>query len=266
MKLAVCIKQVPSSNEVAVDPVTHTLVREKSGTMINPSDLNALEMALEIRENLTEGEDCGITAVTMGPASAQEELRGAVAMGADEGCLLTDRSFAGGDTIATARVLAEGIRKLKDVDLILAGAESSDGATGQVGPMLAEALGIPHVSSVQKIEKICGKEAIVQKKFHQSAVRIQVKLPAVMTVVYGCNEPRLATLRSRMAAKKKELMIYTNEQLEIPENETGLLGSATVVTDSFQPERTGNGNLLSGSPSEIAGMILDLVEKERGNV
>ena len=146
MKLAVCIKQVPSSSEVSVDPVTHNLIREKSGTMMNPSDLNALEMALGIKEE-NQGV-CETAAITMGPPGAQEELRTAMAMGIDRGCLLTDRCLAGGDTIATARALAKGLSRLGTYDLILAGAESSDGATGQVGPMLAEAMGLPHVSSV----------------------------------------------------------------------------------------------------------------------
>ena len=152
MKLAVCIKQVPASSEVSVDPVTHNLIREKSGTMMNPSDLNALEMALGIKEE-NQGV-CETAAITMGPPGAQEELRTAMAMGIDRGCLLTDRCLAGGDTIATARALAKGLSRLGTYDLILAGAESSDGATGQVGPMLAEAMGLPHVSSVQRIEKV----------------------------------------------------------------------------------------------------------------
>ena len=263
MKLAVCIKQVPSSSEVSVDPVTHNLIREKSGTMMNPSDLNALEMALGIKEE-NQGV-CETAAITMGPPGAQEELRTAMAMGIDRGCLLTDRCLAGGDTIATARALAKGLSRLGTYDLILAGAESSDGATGQVGPMLAEAMGLPHVSSVQRIEKVSEGEIQVLKKFHQSAVRLRVKLPAVVTVVYGCNDPRLPPLRSKMAAKKKEIVVYTNEELQIPKELAGLQGSPTMVTESFLPERVQTENFLTGNAREIAQKILELVEKERGN-
>lgn len=265
MRIAVCIKQVPASNEVAVDPETHTLIREKTGTTMNPSDFNALEMALEIKEKLGEEEPCEIIAITMGPSSAEEELRTAIAMGVDEGCLLTDRCFAGGDTIATARTLAKGIEALGGVDLVIAGAESSDGATGQVGPMLAEAMGIPQAILVQRIESVKKDEIEVVKKFRQASVRLKMRLPAVITTVYGSNEPRLTTLRSRMAAKKKELKIFTNGELKLDKNTVGLSGSPTVVTDSFQPEQTSTSHFLSGDGHEIAVQILELVEKERGN-
>lgn len=266
MRIAVCIKQVPASSEVAVDPVTHTLIREKSGTTMNPSDLNALEMALEIKEKLEGMEPCEIVAVTMGPSSAEEELRTAIAMGVDEGCLLTDRCLAGGDTIATSRTLARGIEILGSVDLILTGAESSDGATGQVGPMLAEALKFPHAIFVQRVEKVNKDEIEVVKKFRQSLVRLKIKLPAVITTVYGCNEPRLATLRSRMAAKKKELKVFTNVDLKLDEHTVGLSGSPTVVTDSFLPEYQPTSHFLKGDSQEVARQILELIEKERGNV
>lgn len=265
MKIAVCIKQVPSSSDVMVDPVTHTLKREKAGTTMNPSDLNVLEAALCVKENWECPVPCEITAITMGPPSAQEELRTAIAMGADEGCLLTDRALAGGDTIATARALAEGIRKIGPVDLILAGSESSDGATGQVGPMVAEALGLPHVTMVQKIERISEREVEVVKRFHHSEVRVSIKLPAVFTFVYGCNDPRLPTLRSKMAAKKKELSVLTNEELGIPRQEAGLEGSPTVVMDSFLPETQKVGSFLTGDAREIAEKMLELIEREREN-
>ncbi len=272
MRIIVCIKQVPSSSEVTVDPVTNNLIREKSGTMMNPSDLNALEAALQLREQIQKnqgqngGEEhtCKIAAITMGPPGAQDVLRTALAMGVDEAYLLTDRMFGGSDTIATAQVVAAGIEKCGDFDLIIAGAESSDGATGQVGPMVAEQLSIPHISSVQEME-IQEKGLILVKKFRQSKVKLKTSFPALVTVGYGANEPRLTTLRSNMAAKKKQITVFTNEELQLSAAQAGAAGSTTVVTDSFRPQVVDTCELISGNAREIASQILALIEKERGD-
>ncbi len=265
MRIVVCIKQVPSSGDVTVDPVTHNLVREKAGSMLNPSDYNAIEAALLLREQLSEsGSDCKVAAVTMGPPDAQEVLRTAMAMGADEACLLTDRQFAGGDTIATATVLAAGIEKYGAYDLIIAGAESSDGATGQVGPMVAERLSIPHIAMVQEMEAATDS-LIAVKKMNGTRIKLKASMPALVTVRYGANEPRLATLRSRMAAKKKPIVTYTNEELGLPRSAIGAEGSPTVVTESFRPEIVNTCEFMTGNPKEIARQMLALIEKERGN-
>ncbi len=268
MKIIVCIKQVPSSSEVTVDPVTNNLIREKAGTMMNPSDLNALEAALQLKEQILSDKsakgDCKITAITMGPPDAQEVLRTAMAMGVDEACLLTDRYFGGSDTIATSQVVAAGIRKYGEFDLIFAGAESSDGATGQVGPMVAERLSIPHISSVEEI-KLEDQELILIRKFRQIRIKLKASLPALVTVGYGSNEPRLTTLRSNMAAKKKEITVFTNEELQLPLDRIGAAGSPTVVTESFRPQIINTCEFLSGDAREIAGKILALIEKERGD-
>ena len=194
MKIAVLIKQVPVSNDVSVDQETHALVRSSSEGMINPADLNAIESAMLLKEQ-TEG---SVTVFTMGPVEAEKALRDAMALGCDESCLLTDRSFAGGDTIATAKVLAEGIRKYGIFDLILCGALSSDGATGQVGAMTAEYLGIPHVAEVQGIKYENGAECIeALKKFQDKQFRISTKLPALMSVGLRHSEVSVRRNQSR---------------------------------------------------------------------
>lgn len=267
MNIAVLIKQVPVSNDVSVDPDTHALIRSSSESMINPADLNAMEEAIVLKEK-TDGR---VVVFTMGPPSAEEALRTAMAIGCDEGCLMTDRCLAGGDTIATAKVLAEGIKKFGTFDLILSGALSSDGATGQVGAMVAEYLSIPHVTEIQGIlsgedqqnganEKI---EAV--KRYQNTKARIACKLPALMSVNFGCNEPRLPTLRSKRAAKAKPLTIYTNEELKLPADQVGLQGSPTMVVDSFAPEHKKQAQMLTGSTEEIVKQIKELIEKQKGS-
>lgn len=261
MNIAVLIKQVPVSNDVSVDPQTHALVRSSSEGMINPADLNAIESAMVLKEQ-TGG--C-VVVFTMGPLDAEKSLRDAMALGCDESCLITDRSFAGGDTIATAKVLAEGIKKYGTFDLILSGALSSDGATGQVGAMTAEYLGIPHVSEVQGIQYENGADSIeALKKYQDKQFRIGAKLPALMSVCFGCNEPRLATLRSKRAAKNKPMAVYTNAELMMDEKDIGLTGSPTIVTDSFAPENTRKAEMFTGTPEEMAQKMMELIETEKG--
>lgn len=262
MNIAVLIKQVPVSNDVKVDPVTHALVRASSEGMINPADLNAIEEALKLKEQ-TSGH---VVVFTMGPPNAEQSLRDAMALGCDESCLITDRCVAGGDTIATAKVLAAAIRKFGTFDLLLGGALSADGATGQVGAMVAEFLSIPHISEIQQItySEDKGREIEASKKFRGSKLRIRSQLPACLTVSFGCNELRLATLRSKRAAKSKPLTVYSNKELGLPENEVGLIGSPTTVVDSFEPQRTRKAQFLSGTPQELAQQLSDLIEDGKG--
>jgi electron transfer flavoprotein beta subunit len=260
MNIAVCVKQVPVSNNVSVDPITHSLVRDSAENMLNPADANALEEAIALRE-----EHGGrVVAFTMGPPSAEKSLRAAFAMGADDAVLITDRAFAGADTVATARVLAESVKRRGAFDLIMTGSESSDGATGQVGPMLAEYLALPHLTEVRHIELAETGRLRVLKKFKNGFLRAEVRLPALLTVSYGCNEPRLPTFLSQINANKKSVPAYTNKELDLPPGMTGLAGSPTEVIDTFSPERRKRAEFLSGTPEEIAGKILALIEKKRG--
>ena len=262
MNIAVLIKQVPVSNDVSVDPETHALVRASSEGMINPADLNAIEEAMQLKEQ-TDGK---VVVFTMGPPDAEKALRDAMALGCDESCLITDRAVAGGDTVATAKVLAKAIQLYGEFDLILGGALSADGATGQVAAMVAEELNLPHVVEIQSVkykEDQAGKVEVV-KKMHDTSFRIACATPAVLSVNFGCNEPRLATLRSKRAAKSKPLVTYTNAELGFAAEEIGIKGSPTVTVDSFQPETKRSAKMLTGTPAELAKQLYDLIEEEKG--
>ncbi|MDR1874600.1 MAG: electron transfer flavoprotein subunit beta/FixA family protein [Synergistaceae bacterium] len=257
MNIAVCIKQVPVSNNVSVDPVTHSLVRDSAENTLNPADANALEEAISLKERYGGK----VVAFTMGPPAADKALRTAAAMGADELVLITDRVFAGSDTLATARVLAASVGRYGAFDLILAGSESSDGATGQVGPMIAEFMALPHLTELKSVEAVEAGCLRGVKKFKNGGAQVRVRLPAVLTLSYGCNEPRLPTFASQIAAKKKNVTVHTNEDLALPGDAVGLSGSPTEVIDSFEPEKKKNAAFLSGSPAEIAEKILSLIEE-----
>lgn len=261
MDIAICIKHVPVSNDVSVDPVTHSLIRENTEGMINPADLNAIEEALVLRDK-TGGR---AVVFTMGPPDAEKSLRDAMAMGCDEAVLVCDRAFAGADTVATARTLASAIERFASFDLILAGAASSDGATGQVGPMIAEYLGLPHIADARSIEA-CDNGAGVEaeKKMAGFVVRLSAELPALVCVACGCNTPRLATLRAKMAAKKKPLSVCGNGELNLPLDVVGRDGSPTDVVDSFERPLARRAEFLSGGACEIAGQIMALIEQEMG--
>jgi electron transfer flavoprotein beta subunit len=260
MDIAVCVKQVPVSNDVSVDPVTHSLVRESADSMLNPADANALEEAVALKEQYGGR----VVVFTMGPPSAEKVLRTAFAAGADDGVLVTDRAFAGADTVATAKVLAESIKRHGAFDLVVAGSESSDGATGQVGPMLAEYLARPHLTEIRKIEAAENGRLHVLKKFKNELLRAAVTLPAVLTVSYGCNTPRLPTFLSQISANKKSVSACTNKELGLPPGGTGLAGSPTEVIDTFEAERKKNAERLSGTAEEIAEKIMNLLNEKKG--
>ena len=268
MNIAVLIKQVPVSNDVSVDPETHALVRASSEGMINPADLNAIEEAMQLKEQ-TDGK---VVVFTMGPPDAEKALRDAMALGCDESCLITDRAVAGGDTVATAKVLAKAIQLYGEFDLILGGALSADGATGQVAAMVAEELNLPHVVEIQSVkykEDQAGKVEVV-KKMHDTSFRIACATPAVLSVNFGCNEPRLATPRSELTKDEKraqhacDITYTTNAELGFAAEEIGIKGSPTVTVDSFQPETKRSAKMLTGTPAELAKQLYDLIEEEKG--
>ena len=189
-----------------------------------------------------------------------------MALGCDESCLITDRVFGGADTIATAKVLAEGIKKYGTFDLIMGGALSADGATGQVGAMVAEYLDIPHVTEIQAVsyDESEPDKVTILKKFQGLDLTIKAALPTLVSVNFGANEPRLATLRTKRAAKSKPLATYTNAEMGMDPEEIGLLGSPTIVTDSFEPESDRKAEFLTGTPKELAEKLKELIETEKG--
>jgi electron transfer flavoprotein beta subunit len=204
MRIVVCIKQVPDSAEVRINPETNTLIRDGVPTIVNPYDTHALEAGLQIREK-TGGK---VTVLTMGPPQAETALREALAMGADEAVLLTDRAFAGSDTWATAYTLSKAIGEI-GADVVLCGKQAIDGDTAQVGPELAEFMDIPHISYIRKIVEISAERIVVQRLMDDGFDVVESSLPVLLTVVKELNVPRMPSLKGKMTAKKAEIRKMT---------------------------------------------------------
>ncbi|MCK4654858.1 MAG: electron transfer flavoprotein subunit beta/FixA family protein [Candidatus Cloacimonetes bacterium] len=232
MNLIVCIKQVPNTTEIKIDPDKNTLIREGVESIINPFDLYAIEEAIRIKEKYGGK----ITALSMGPPQVEKALREAVSIGVDEIILITDRKFAGADTWATSLTLAEAIKKIGEYDLILFGQQAIDGDTAQVGPGVATHLGIPQTAFVKKIESLKNNRIVVQRLMEDGYDRIDMPIPAALTVVKEINVPRLPSLRGKRNAKITELKVWTADDLGLDENIIGLNGSPTQVIKIFSPE------------------------------
>ncbi len=259
MNIVVCIKQVPDTTEVKINPETNTLIREGVESIINPFDTYAIEEGIRIKEKLN-GE---VTALSMGPPQAEESLRQAVALGADKGVLLTDRNFAGSDTWATAYTLARGIKKLKDVDLVICGKQAIDGDTAQVGPGIAEFMGIPCITYVRKIEEIDENKMRVHRMMEGGYHIIDVPLPALITVVKEINEPRMPSLRGKMNARKAEIEKWTAADIACEVNNIGQMGSPTWVDKIFAPPRREKGVIFKGEPAESAGKLIEALKEKK---
>lgn len=251
MHIVVCIKQVPDPGQARLDRETGLVVRDGVDKITNPYDVYALEEALRLKE--THGGE--VTALSMGPMAAQEILKDAIAMGVDAGILLSDRRFAGADTLATSYTLALAVNKLQGVDLIICGKQAADGDTAQVGPGLAANLDIPHVTQVRRIRELSNGEIVVERLTEVGYEVVAVKLPAVITVVKEINEPRIPGLRGMMRAKKAEIPIWDAEALEADPTRLGLKGSPTRVWRTFEPTRYGHGEMITGTPEEQAAIL-----------
>lgn len=254
MNFVVCIKQVPGTTEVQVDPKTNALIREGVKSIVNPFDENAVEAALQLRE----AHGGKVTVISMGPPQAEEALRHALAMGADEAILLTDPAFRGSDTLATSYTLAAAIRKLGDVDLVLCGKQAIDGDTGQVGPGLAERLGLPQVTFAIGLEIAdsppAGREGgklRARRLLDDFFEVVEVRLPAVVTVVKQINEPRYPSMRNVLKAKRAQIAKWTLADLGADPAQTGFDGSPTTVIRVWPPERRGGGRRLEGSVEDV---------------
>lgn len=255
LRTVVCIKPVPSPDQysrVEIDPRTKTLVREGIPMVINPLDKNALEAALLLRER-HGGE---VLVVSMAPPAAEDNLREALAMGADEAYLLSDRAFAGSDTLATSMVLAAAVKKLGSVDLVLTGNESADGGTAQVSAQLGEWLGWPHLMHARGLEE--AGEGLLRVDTDRDSCRVSylVGLPAVVSVVRTINRPRFTSLMGVIAAGKKPLTRWGCGDLPVDPEFLGLEGSPTQAGDIYQPDLARRSELLEGSAGEIAVAII----------
>jgi electron transfer flavoprotein alpha/beta subunit len=266
LQIFVCIKQVPGVPEVKIDPKTNTLIREGLPSIINPLDKNAIELALSIKEQY----GAEIIALSMGPPQAEEVLREALAMGVDKASLLTDRLFAGADTLATSYTLSLAIKKIlqdsknKDKYLVICGTHAIDGDTAQVGPELAEELGIPQITYVQKFE-LKKDKIIVQRAFRkEEVVVIESKVPSLISVLKEINKPRYPTMSGIMNAyDNKKITHFDAKALNADENKIGLKGSMTEVWKIFIPERKGEQIILEGTTEEIAQKLLTSLKDDK---
>lgn len=251
MHVVVCIKQVPDTTEVKIDPHTNTLIREGVSSIINPFDMYALEEAIRLKEKF----GAKTTVITMGPPQAEGALREALSLGIDEAVHLSDRAFAGSDTWATSLVLASAIRKLKDVDLIICGKQASDGDTAQVGPGIATHLDLPQATYVRKIESISlnsqPRTMVAERLVEEGYEILELTLPALITVVKEINEPRLPSLRGKMRARRQEIPVWTHDDLGLEEERLGLKGSPTQVVKIFTPPQKSGGKIFRGEPQEV---------------
>jgi len=258
MKIIVCIKQVPDTTEVKLNPETGTLIREGVSSIINPDDKAGLEAALRLKDA------CGasVTALSMGPLQADVALREALAMGADDAVLISDRAFGGADTWATSSTIASAIRKIGGYDLIITGRQAIDGDTAQVGPQIAEHLGLPNVSYAEALE-IEGDTVIVKRQFEDRYHMIQVKMPCLITALAELNEPRYMTPGGIADAyRNKEITMLTRADLDVEDQNIGLKGSPTRVFQSFTKAVKGKGTVVNLEGSEAAAWLVERMKEK----
>lgn len=254
MKIIVCIKQVPDTTEVEIDPQTNTLIRTGIPVIINPDDKSGIEAALTLRDQV---EGSTVTAVSMGPPQAEMALREALSMGCDEAVLISGRQFGGSDTLATSTIISAALKKI-GYDLIITGRQAIDGDTAQVGPQIAEHLGIPQVSYVEDVtpEK---DSLIVMRQYEDRSHKIRVKLPCLLTAIQDLAEPRYMTVGGIMDAAEKEVQVLDYEALSdlLDPAAIGLKGSPTTVARSYTKEAKAQGTVLKGlTPDEAVEAIM----------
>ncbi len=256
MKIIVTAKQVPDTNEVKIDPVKGTLIRDGVPSILNPDDRNALEGALALKDQYPGST---VTVVSMGPGQALVMLKECIAMGADDAVLLSSRAFGGADTCATSTTIAAGIKKIGDYDIIFAGRQAIDGDTAQVGPQMAMRLELPVVSYVQKVVEVNEAEryCIVERQMEDGHDVVKVPLPCVLTCVKELNEPRYMTVsRILYACEEADIKIWNENDVELDPSECGLNASPTKVDKSFTPAPKGKGEMLSGTIAEMSAKLV----------
>jgi len=259
MNIIVCIKQVPDTTDVKIDPETNTLVRQGVASCLNAFDAYAIEEAVRIKEKLGGK----VTAITMGPPQAEQVLRGAVAVGADEGILLSDREFAGADTLATSYTLSRAIRKIGAYDLILCGKQAVDGDTAQVGPGIAAQLDIPQIIFVKSIRELTPQKIVAERMTEDGFDVVEAPLPCLVSVVKGINEPRMPSLRGVMTSKKAQIPVWTVKDVDADPARIGLKGSPTYVHKIFTPPPRTGGRRFEGETGQVVGDFVKAVTDDR---
>jgi electron transfer flavoprotein beta subunit len=260
MDILVCIKQVPDPNyfsQIILDPITRAIQREGIPVIMNPVDRNAVETALQIQEKFSGK----VTVISMGPPQAREALEEALAMGADEAILLCDRPFAGSDAFATAHTLAAAIKEYCTFNLILCGNETIDSGTKIVGPQLAEFLDIPYASNARTMrfseEGVC----VVERPLENGYMKVEIKLPALVTMNKAINEPRIPNVMGIMQVASKKFHMYGCNDVGLPSDNTGLTFSPTRVADIYEFRQERRLKILQGKPEQVAkDAVAGLVE------
>ncbi|MCK4948271.1 MAG: electron transfer flavoprotein subunit beta/FixA family protein [Candidatus Aureabacteria bacterium] len=255
MDIVICIKQVPDTTDIRIDPETNTLVREGVASIINPFDMYAIEEGVRIKEKYGGK----VTVISMGPPQVEAALREAISLGVDEAVLLSDRAFAGSDTLATSFALSEGLKKI-GYDIIICGKQAIDGDTAQVGPGIATHLDIPQITYVKKIEKIENGKIVSERMVEEGYEVVESTLPVLLTVVKEINEPRLPSLKGKMKAKKSEIKIITTEDLKIDTGKVGLDGSPTWVMKIFTPPKKEGGKIFKGTADEVVAELMNEIQ------
>ena len=263
MLVIACIKQVPDTTQVKIDPVTNTLVREGIPFIMNPYDTNALEEALRLKDRF----GFRVVALSMGPPNAEATLRKALALGADDVLLLSDRVFGGADTLATSNAITAAIRRLgkdEEIAFVLCGKQTIDGDTAQVGPGIATRLGIPQLTLVDRIEDVDlkTKRVRVRRKLEGRHEIVEAPMPALLTVVREINRPRYPTVPMRLAALDRTVTVWNNKVLQMNEQTIGLKGSPTWVTKIFSPQRD-KGEIIGDGANDPTGTANLLIDKLR---
>lgn len=258
MHIIVCIKQVPDTADVKINPETNTLIREGVASIINPFDMYAIEEAIRLKERLG-----GKTSVlTMGPPQAEAALREALALGIDDAYLVSDRSFAGSDTLATSYTLAQAIRKIGNFSMILCGKQASDGDTAQVGPGIATHLDVAQVTYVKKITETKNNTFIVERMTEEGYEILETSLPCLLTVVKEINEPRLPSLKGKIRAKNAKICFLKASDLDVEESRLGLKGSPTQVVKIFSPQRKTQAQIFNGSAQDSVEKLTRIFNNE----
>lgn len=261
MHIAVLVKQVPSTDNVKIDETTGTMIRSELESELNPLDMYSVEEAVRIKEAHAGTK---ISVISMGPSAAVYAIKEAISMGCDEGVLLTDRKFAGADTLATAYTISQYLKQLNRFDIIFAGERATDGETGQVGPSVAAQLNIPVLTYVNKIIEITENSIVVQRAIEGGNETVETTLPALLTVVKEINEPRLPNLENKLRAKNAKIDIVSRDQIDLEEEKIGLKGSPTRVVKVFYPKISRQGEkIVVRSPEEAVEKIITFL-KEKG--
>ena len=266
MQVIACIKQVPDTTQVQIDPKTNTLVRDGIPFIVNPYDTHALEECLRLKDRY----GFNVTAISMGPPNAEAALRKALSVGVDRAILISDRVFGGADTLATSNVLTAAIRKLStedEVAIVFCGKQTIDGDTAQVGPGIATRMDLEQLTLVDRIEELdpSAKKIVVRRKLEGRYETVETKFPAMITVVREINRPRYPTVPMRLKSKTAQVEMWSNETLGLDVNTCGLKGSPTWVSKIFSPQRDKGEIIGEGvtDPQKVAGLLIDkMLEKD----